>query len=125
VELLRNKLNNRSTLNLPVSISSPTNIFAIPDTTIVVGIDIFWLPVMLANICRYTKQSISSRRNLARLFYNNEIHENYFKDILIGTIINFSGFYKITILSIYNTSIKFGLADHKYMTHAYQDISNI
>ena len=32
---------NASIMNLPVSISSPTNIFAIPDTTIDVGIEIF------------------------------------------------------------------------------------
>jgi hypothetical protein len=32
---------NTTILNLPVSISSPTNIFAIPDTTIDVGIEIF------------------------------------------------------------------------------------
>jgi hypothetical protein len=51
-------------LNLPVSISSPTNIFAIPDTTIDVGIEIFWLPVMLANSCKQTQYRLTLR-NLA------------------------------------------------------------
>jgi len=32
---------NAAIMNLPVSISSPTNNFAIPDTTIDVGIEIF------------------------------------------------------------------------------------
>ena len=35
----------------PVSTSSPTNIFAIPQTTIVIGKEIFWDPVMLTNNC--------------------------------------------------------------------------
>ena len=34
---------------IPVSTSSPTNIFAIPDTTIVIGTEIFCVPEMLAN----------------------------------------------------------------------------
>lgn len=38
-------------LSLPVSTTSPTNILAIPDTTIVIGTEIFWVPVMLANSC--------------------------------------------------------------------------
>lgn len=37
--------------NIPVSTSSPTNIFAIPDTTIVIGIEIFGVPLMLPNNC--------------------------------------------------------------------------
>ena len=36
---------------IPVSTTSPTNIFAIPDTTIVIGTEIFCVPVMLANNC--------------------------------------------------------------------------
>jgi len=36
-------------LALPVSTTSPTNIFAMPDTTIVIGTEIFWVPVILAN----------------------------------------------------------------------------
>lgn len=36
---------------VPASTSSPTNSFAIPDTTIVIGMEIFALPVMLANNC--------------------------------------------------------------------------
>jgi len=39
------------TLALPVSTTSPTNIFAMPDTTIVIGTEIFWVPVILANNC--------------------------------------------------------------------------
>jgi hypothetical protein len=41
VEFNKKQGNTIRTLHLPVSITSPTNIFAIPDTTIVVGIDIF------------------------------------------------------------------------------------
>lgn len=37
--------------SLPVSTTSPTNIFAIPDTTIVIGTEIFWVPVMPTNSC--------------------------------------------------------------------------
>lgn len=36
---------------VPVSTSSPTNIFAIPDITIVMGIEIFWVPVTLVSNC--------------------------------------------------------------------------
>ena len=38
-------------MHSPVSTSSPTNIFAIPDATIVIGAEIFWLPVMLTSNC--------------------------------------------------------------------------
>ena len=47
-------INSNWTVCIPVSTSSPTNIFAIPDTTIVIGTEIFWVPVMLASNCIHT-----------------------------------------------------------------------
>lgn len=43
--------------NIPVSTISPTNIFAIPDTTIVIGTDILALPVMLVNSYQHREAS--------------------------------------------------------------------
>lgn len=57
---------------VPVSISSPTNIFAIPDTTIVIGIDIFALPVMLVSNCidnteEESEQKLNYEQQIIRL----------------------------------------------------------
>lgn len=50
--------------NIPVSTSSPTNIFAIPDTTIVIGTDIFGVPLMLASNCtQIIYRNINAKEN--------------------------------------------------------------
>lgn len=51
---------------VPASTSSPTNSFAIPDTTIVIGMEIFALPVMLANNCNASETTQVAVKSLVK-----------------------------------------------------------